>query len=121
MSSLLVVLSTVPDAETGLTIARHLVEARLVACAQLLPAMTSVYIWQETVQQETEHLLIFKVPSTGYAQLEIALRQLHPYEVPEIIAIEATQVADSYLAWAMDVQNLEVRPTRKLIPGAGPP
>ncbi|MBC8123197.1 MAG: divalent-cation tolerance protein CutA [Gemmatimonadaceae bacterium] len=100
MSPLLVVLSTVPDAETGLAIARNLVEERLVACAQLLPAMTSVYIWQETVQQETEHLLILKVPSAGYTQLEAALRQLHPYEVPEIIAIEASRVVDSYLVWA---------------------
>ncbi|MBW4697454.1 MAG: divalent-cation tolerance protein CutA [Aphanocapsa lilacina HA4352-LM1] len=99
--ALLVVLTTVPDHASGIAIARTLVERRLVACAQLLPPMVSVFIWQDKLSTETEQLLLLKVPAEVYAMLEVALGDLHPYEVPEVVALEAVQVSEGYLGWAV--------------------
>lgn len=88
--------------------AHALVEEKLVACAQILPQMISVYGWQGKVEQETEQLLLLKVPASRYPQMEPRLRQLHPYEEPEVIALAAREVSQSYLNWARQQTQTEI-------------
>ena len=95
----LLVLSTFPDSATARDIARTLVAERLIACANLLPAVTSLYVWQGNHEESTETLALFKTPRALYTVLETRLRALHPYEVPEIIAVELTAALPAYLQW----------------------
>ncbi|MBO1437474.1 divalent-cation tolerance protein CutA [Meiothermus sp. CFH 77666] len=95
----LIVLCTVPDASTGQTIARTLVHEGLAACVNLLPGITSVYRWQGEVQENPELLLIIKTTQARYPALEARIKELHPYEVPEIIAHRIEAGLKSYLEW----------------------
>lgn len=97
--SVLVVLSTAPDAEVARRIARALVERRLAACVQVLPGVTSTYRWQGAIEESGEVLILAKTSRSRYAELEVALRELHPYSVPECVALEAAHVASPYRAW----------------------
>ncbi len=96
-----VVLTTVGDIEAGLKLVRHLVAEELVACAQILPPMVSVYRWEGQVQEETEHLILLKVPAQVYPQLEPRLQTLHPYTEPEIVCLGAAHISPTYLQWAI--------------------
>lgn len=93
------VMTTLPGAEIAQQVARILVEEHYAACVQILPGMTSVYIWQDNLCTESEHLLLIKTLATKFEALEIRLKSLHPYDVPEIIALDAIAVSDSYLEW----------------------
>lgn len=98
----LLVLCTCPDAESGRSIAAALVEGRSAACVNLLPGVTSVYRWQDAVEQAEECLLLVKTTAERYPDLERALRARHPYEVPEIIAVRIDQGLPDYLRWVGD-------------------
>ena len=102
--STLLVFSTFPDATAARDIARTLVAERLVACANLLPAVTSIYVWQGKQEETAETLVLFKTPRALYTTLETRLRALHPYEVPEIVAVELTAALPAYLQW-IDAQT----------------
>ncbi len=98
----LLVFSTVPDLETGERIATTLVSERLAACVNILPAVTSIYYWQGEVQKDTERLLLIKTSTSGYPPLEKRLLSLHPYELPEIIAVPVKAGLAGYLQWIQD-------------------
>lgn len=93
------VLCTCPDQESANQIAERLVGDRLAACVSLLPGLTSVYRWQGAIQRETEVLLLIKTVAGQFAALAATLRGIHPYEVPEIIALPITEGLDDYLNW----------------------
>lgn len=95
----LLVLSTFPDVETARRISRQLVEERCAACANLLPAVDSIYWWEGKVERGNETLVFFKTTADRYEALETTLRQLHPYEVPEIIALPLAAGLPEYLEW----------------------
>lgn len=95
----LLVLSTFPDVETARRISRQLVEERCAACANLLPAVDSLYWWEGKVESGNETLVFFKTSADRYEALETTLRQLHPYEVPEIIALPLAAGLPEYLEW----------------------
>jgi periplasmic divalent cation tolerance protein len=95
----LLVLSTCPDAEAAQQLARSLVEARLAACVSLVGPVTSIYRWQDAVETTGETLLLIKTAAERYADLEQALRAMHPYEVPEIIAMPLERGLNDYLDW----------------------
>lgn len=95
----LVVLTTVERAEDGVRLARLLVEQELAGCVQMLPPMTSVYRWQGQVEEASEVLLLIKTTRAVYDQLEAALKQNHPYETPEIIALPVAAGSAEYLNW----------------------
>ncbi|WP_440224089.1 divalent-cation tolerance protein CutA [Dokdonella sp. MW10] len=97
--SVLLVYSTVPDADTGARIARTLVDERLAACVSVLPGLTSTYRWQDAVHVDAELLLMAKTTRERHDALAARLLELHPYELPEIIAVEAAAGHASYLAW----------------------
>ena len=95
----LVVLSTVPDAEKGREIARALVEARLAACATLSSPCESYYWWEGKISQDKEWMLFIKTRTDLFSRLEEKLKSLHPYSVPEIIALPVTYGSAKYLDW----------------------
>ncbi|HEY8554248.1 MAG TPA: divalent-cation tolerance protein CutA [Burkholderiales bacterium] len=98
----LLAFTTCPDVESARRIARSLVESRLAACVNVLPAMQSIYRWKGKVEEASEHLLIMKVSRTNYGNLEQRIRELHPYELPEIVAVSIDAGLPAYLAWIVD-------------------
>ena len=99
---LIVLTSTPNDAEAG-TLAEKIVNARLAACVQILPRMTSVYIWDGKVQKGAEHLLIIKTIPSKWDMLRDLITTNHSYDVPEIVAIDAEKVSEPYLEWLLSV------------------
>jgi periplasmic divalent cation tolerance protein len=95
----LLVLSTFPDVETARRIGRQLVAERCTACVNILPQVESIYWWEEKVESATETLVFFKTNADRYPALETMLRRLHPYSVPEIIAVPVTGGLPEYLQW----------------------
>jgi len=95
----LVVLCTCPDAASADTIARALVERRLAGCVNVLPGLRSVYTWKGACESAEEHLLFIKVRTTAYDSVEREIRALHPYELPEIVAVPIAAGLPDYLSW----------------------
>ena len=98
-SQALVVYCTCPDRVVAERIAEAVVNERLGACVNLVPEVTSIYRWQGEIQRDAELLLIIKTRSAVYPQLEARLRELHPYQVPEIIALPIQAGSAAYLNW----------------------
>lgn len=90
---------TFPGPDQARQIGTLLVERQLAACVNLLPAVESIYRWQENVETATETLAIFKTTAAAYPAFAEALTELHPYDVPEIVAVRPEEVAAPYLAW----------------------
>ena len=99
MSDVFVILCTFPNPEQARQIGTVLVEMQLAACVNLIPAVESIYRWQGNVETATEILAIFKTTAAAFPAFETALTKLHPYEVPEIIALSPGKISDSYRAW----------------------
>ena len=95
----LLVLSTFPDLETARRISRQVVVEKGAACANILPAIESIYWWKGKVEAGNEALAFFKIPADGYDRFQTILRGLHPYEVPEIIALPISRGLPDYLQW----------------------
>jgi periplasmic divalent cation tolerance protein len=94
-----IVLCTVPDEMTARRVATTLVEERLAACVNIVPGLTSIYRWQEAVESAAELLLIIKTGTSVYTQLQDRIRALHPYELPEIIAVSPAGGLPDYFTW----------------------
>lgn len=99
---MLIVFTTTPNIEEAEGLAEKIVEAKLAACVQVLPQMKSVYFWQGSLQKESEHLLLIKTLEGKYEQLEKFVLANHSYDVPEITAVKAENVSESYLAWVKE-------------------
>ncbi len=97
--SILIVHCSCPDRETADRIASDLVEKRLAACVSILPSVRSVYRWKGEIQRDEEALLIAKTRRERLEALESRIVELHPYELPEILAVEAAGGSEGYLAW----------------------
>jgi periplasmic divalent cation tolerance protein len=95
----LVIHCSCPDVATAERIARTLVEEHLAACVQVLPGMLSIYSWRGEVQQETEVLLLAKTTRERLDALKARLAELHPYEMQELLALEAVDGLVPYLGW----------------------
>ncbi|GAA4859321.1 divalent-cation tolerance protein CutA [Luteimonas vadosa] len=101
---------TCPDAATASRLAEAVVEERLAACVNVLPGLRSVYRWRDAVEQADEILLLAKTGSDRVAALSARLAELHPYELPEVVAVQASGGSAAYLAWVADASR----------PGASP-
>lgn len=101
----LLVLTNVPDADVAETLARALLEARLAACVNILPGVRSLYHWQGGVEETNETTLQIKTTQAHYVALETAIKALHPYAVPEIIAIPIVTGLPAYLDWIAQETN----------------
>jgi periplasmic divalent cation tolerance protein len=96
---MLIVFSTCPDLIEARSLARKIVDARLAACVQVLPEMTSVYYWEQDVQEESEHLLLIKTLPEKWDELKALIIKEHSYTVPEIVGIESSNVSAPYAEW----------------------
>jgi periplasmic divalent cation tolerance protein len=99
MSDVLLVLSNAPDRATAERIAGELVVSHAAACVNVLAECSSIYRWEGKIEHATEVPLLIKTTTDAYPRLEAELRKLHPYEVPEIIAIPVTAGLPTYLDW----------------------
>jgi len=102
MSEYVVILVTAASAEQGRRMGRALVEERLAACANVIPGLISIFRWQERVQEEAEVLVVIKSRADLFPALERRVRELHDYEVPEILALPVEQGSRPYLDWLRD-------------------
>ncbi|MBX3427371.1 MAG: divalent-cation tolerance protein CutA [Pirellulales bacterium] len=93
------VLATAPSAAEADAIAAALVERRLAACVQIVGPVASVYRWQGRVERAEERLLVVKTTAAAYPQVEAAIRELHSYQCPEIVALPIVAGSDDYLGW----------------------
>ena len=95
----LVVLCTCPDEATASRIARTLVQEGLAACANAVPGVTSIYRWQGEIHEDREVLLLIKSNASAWSVMEPRLRELHPYELPEVVAVPIVRGSAAYLGW----------------------
>ncbi|MEW6543139.1 MAG: divalent-cation tolerance protein CutA [Nitrospirota bacterium] len=99
----IIVFVTASSEEEAVTIGRKLVEGELVACANVIPRIRSVFRWEGKVAEEQEALLILKSRMELFDQLEKAVKSLHSYSVPEIIAVPLAKGAGNYLDWISEM------------------
>jgi periplasmic divalent cation tolerance protein len=95
----LVVLVTAPEGAAAETLAHALVAEGLAACVNRLPGVESTYRWEGRVQTDRETLLVIKTTALAYPALERRIRDLHPYDTPEVIALPIARGSEPYLAW----------------------
>ncbi|HEX5064565.1 MAG TPA: divalent-cation tolerance protein CutA [Myxococcota bacterium] len=100
-SDVVALLLTAPDEETGRRIARALVEERLAACVNVLPGVRSIYRWKGAVEEASEVMLVAKTRASRAAALAARVRALHPYELPEVLALPVTDGSQAYLRWVV--------------------
>lgn len=93
------VLTTVASADEAVTLVRALLERRLIACGTLLPGARSLYRWEGRIADEPEVLVLLKTRKTRLQGLQAAVEELHPYKVPELLALPVTAGNEKYLAW----------------------
>jgi periplasmic divalent cation tolerance protein len=98
-SAVRVCLITAPDAEAAKRIARTLVEERLAACVNVVPGVTSIYRWEGALQEDTELLLVAKTTDVRLTALAERLAVLHPYALPELVALAPSGGSERYLDW----------------------
>lgn len=98
-SSAILVITTLPDGHLARELARQLVAARLAACVNVMAPCQSIYHWQDQLHEDGEIPVIIKTLKAHYPLLEAFIRERHPYEVPEILAIEVNSGLPEYLAW----------------------
>lgn len=96
---LVVVLTTLPDVDQAREMARRLLDDRLAACVTILPGAESHYVWNSERQSAVEVLAMIKTTRLTYSRLEARLKEWHPYEVPEIVALPAAGAWPAYAAW----------------------
>lgn len=99
MTDAIVVLVTAPNADKAAEIARALVTERLAACGNVVPGLRSIYRWEGKIEDEPEALLLLKTTRARFDALRDRVLALHPYQVPEVLALEVEAGSAPYLAW----------------------
>ena len=95
----LLVLTNLPDRAAAEKLADALIQKRVAACVNILAPCRSVYRWKGAVQHDEEHPVLIKTTRESYAALEAAIREAHPYELPEIVAVPIERGLPAYLDW----------------------
>ena len=99
MSEFCLVQCTAPDESVAQVLARGAVEQRLAACVNIVPGLRSIYRWKNAIEEDSELLLLIKTTRSKLARLQAWLVQEHPYENPEVIAVDITHGSNAYLEW----------------------
>ena len=102
MSTPILVITTFPDINTAEQVSQEMVQAKLAACVNIIPAGQSIYLWKGEICRETEHIALIKTTDKHYPELELYIKQQHPYELPEIISTPITSGSKEYLDWLMN-------------------
>ena len=98
-SKAIIIFCTCPDDSTARQLAESLVQEKLAACVNITAPITSVYRWQGKINSDSEAMLLIKSTEAAYPRLEKRLREQHPYELPEIIAVPVKTGLNDYLEW----------------------
>lgn len=98
----LLVLTNLPDHDAALKLARTLVQRRLAACVNVLGGCASVYRWEGEIEEAAEVPVLVKTRASRYAEVEAAIRELHPYELPEVVAVPIVRGLPEYLDWVAE-------------------
>ena len=108
MDEVVVILTNLPDREAALRLARELVARRLAACVNVLAECRSIYRWKGEIENAGEVPVLIKTRAERYAEIEAAIRQLHPYELPEIVAVPVGRGLEEYLQWVADETSVSI-------------
>jgi len=103
----LVVLVTAPSEAVGLDLGRTLVDEHLAACVNVVPGLTSIYLWEGRREETAEALLLIKTRPEGYAALQRRILELHPYSVPEVLGLPVVEGAPDYVQWVRESIPIE--------------
>jgi periplasmic divalent cation tolerance protein len=106
--SVLIVITNVPDRDVALRIAHALVERKLAACVNILAECASVYRWKDRLETATEVPLLIKTRAVIYEEVEAVIKSLHPYELPEIVAVPVGRGLPAYLEWVENQTVTEI-------------
>jgi periplasmic divalent cation tolerance protein len=96
---MLIIFTTTPDEAEAEILATQLVEQKLAACVQILPKITSVYVWEGKIRRDSECLLLIKTGDEKFTEIEAFIKANTGYEIPEIVAVKADGVSDNYSVW----------------------
>jgi len=99
MSTPILVLTTFPDINTAQRMSEQMVQSKLAACVNIMPAGQSIYEWEGKICKESEHIAVIKTTDQQYPKLELYIKEQHPYELPEIISTPITRGSKDYLHW----------------------
>jgi periplasmic divalent cation tolerance protein len=99
MTEFIIVFITAPNEKEAASISRTIVEERLVACVNIIPSVRSIYRWQGRVEDEQEVLMVVKTKKSLFERLQERVKELHSYEVPEIIGLPLVEGSKEYLDW----------------------
>jgi len=99
MADAVLMLTTAPNASEAHKIAEALVERKLAACVNIVPGIRSIYRWEAKVEAADEYLLLIKTAKTRASEVEAAVRELHSYDLPEVVVISIAGGSDAYLNW----------------------
>ena len=108
MDEVIIVLTNLPDRETAQRLAQELVSRRLAACVNVLAECTSVYRWKGTIENASEVPVLIKTRAERYGEVEAAIRELHPYELPEIVAVPVVRGLNEYLDWVAGESSVSI-------------
>jgi periplasmic divalent cation tolerance protein len=97
-----VIFVTAGSEEQAVAIARALVDERLAACVNIVGPVRSIYRWDDSVKDDLEYLLIIKTRALLYMKVDTRVRELHTYEVPEVLALNADRGSPPYIQWMLD-------------------
>ncbi len=95
----IVAMTTLPDAGSAKALVRSLVDRHLIACGTVIDPVTSIYRWKGAVEESNEVQVLIKTHRDRFAELEAAMRDLHPYDVPELLALPVAEGLNDYLTW----------------------
>jgi periplasmic divalent cation tolerance protein len=108
MDETLLVLTNMPDAQSAQSLARRLVERKLAACINILPAVQSVYRWQGVIEEAAECTMMIKTTRARYMEIELAVKEAHPYQLPEIVALPIVAGLPAYLNWIAEETKKDI-------------
>jgi periplasmic divalent cation tolerance protein len=108
MDEVIVVFTNFPNRDAAVKLAQALVDRRLAACVNVLAECTSVFRWKGVVENAAEVPVLIKTRAARYEQVEAAIRELHPYDLPEIIAVPVGRGHDEYLRWVADETTIAI-------------
>lgn len=98
----ILIITSLPDRSSALVLAEKLIDLRLSVCVNILATCTSIYYWQNKIETAKEIPLFIKTLSQHYTEVEQTIKAMHPYELPEIIAVPVTNCLPKYLQWMID-------------------
>lgn len=103
----IIIYTTSPSKENAEAIARHLVASRLAACCSIIPEITSIFRWDGSIQRELEVMLMIKTERSRFPEAATAIRSLHSYDVPELVAVSVAEVSSEYFGWMQECLRAE--------------